>query len=228
MADRVLRRSTRERKASNRYAPAPFSKSSCKGRSAELKWNPNDIFEVNIVEKKDGMIKLHYVGYDNKYDTWVAATKNDPIPVAKLVKRSVPSCDSLVERSSNFKDNFHAAVKRSLTVHRSDNPDIRLSVPCDIDVWDSLDVSSLNLINLELHFGKGWFYRIVNSRGDFAYIIDDTLNIKHHHPKPIKEYSYHGGAYLETFKESASEVIITFTKGCGNGFYLPKFLDSLR
>ena len=210
----------------SRYTPAPFSRS--KARTAEPKWNANDVYEVSIVEKKDGMIKLHYVGYDEKYDTWVPATKNDPIPVVKLVKRIIPSCDSLQERILFFKDNFHMAVKKSLTIHRSDNPDVRLVVPCDTDVWDSLNVSSLNLIDLELHFGKGWFYRIVNNRGDFGYIIVDTLNIKHHHPKPVKEYSYHGGAFLETVKESAPEVIITFTKGCGNSFYLPQFLDSSR
>lgn len=71
-----------------------------------MKWNSNDIFEVDIIERKYGLIKLHYVGYDNKYDTWVPATKNDPIPLVKLVKRTVPSCELLQERLSFFKDNF--------------------------------------------------------------------------------------------------------------------------
>ena len=43
---------------------------------------------------------------------------------------------------------------------------------------------------------KGWWYRIVS---DFARIVDGTFSIKLLRPRPVKEYSYQGDAYLEVY-----------------------------
>ena len=50
---------------------------------------------------------------------------------------------------------------------------------------------------------KGWWYRIVSDKGDFARKVDGTFSIKLLRPRPVKEYLYQGGAYLEVYREGS-------------------------
>ena len=130
------------------------------------------------MDRRPGQIKLHYVDCDDKFDVWVAAGEKDPTPIMKHVGR-VGLSGSLEERWSAVFHDVAVEIKRWLSCHRSCDPSVRLAVRCEKDVGDELVMWSAgrSFKEMEDALGKGWYYKICNAAGDFAYIVESTFKI---------------------------------------------------
>ena len=144
------------------------------------------LYEIEVVDEDSvqEMVKVHYKGYDSKYDEW--KPKNEVVlcpPPQKLVDSSSP---------------FEALVKKKL-VPSNEDPSVRIQLPFDLESWRILlEVSKRDgerehtitqYSDLDDLMGEDWHYRVYNTRGDFAYAMLETIQFHLFHPKPILEYS---------------------------------------
>jgi len=67
------------------------------------KWQRQEIYPVEIVERERGRVKVHYVGYDKAHDEWkdeeeleeIGEEQDTPLPVVKIPKLQVLELYSL-------------------------------------------------------------------------------------------------------------------------------------
>ena len=189
------------------------------------------LYDVEIVERdhKTKRVRIHYVGYDVKFDEWITNNKEDVCPIVKLNKAYVPDEGSLISRKNLLCDTVVTSIKQKLYSHRLNDPDSRVEVECDEDVFSLFSL----LCNKKIERGRtfyhpkqlsdlnqllkiNWHQRIFNENGDYAFIIPDTLRISLNRRIPIKEFSYHGGKYIEVATERRSIMVFTFVRGDGN------------
>ena len=137
----------------------------------------------------------------------------------------MPGEDSYEMRKEAFLQDARLQIKSKLVGHRSNNPEVRLPIKCEEDIRE-LMVNSCKktkysytperLKDLDHLFGKKWHYHIFNALGDFSFIREGTFSIRQFLPKPLKEFTYHGGAYMEIMTGIPPEIVFTFVRGCGN------------
>ena len=102
---------------------------------------------------------------------------------------SQPSTNSLQERLNGFNERIYREIKRKLFSGRKDDPEIRIEIPIDVDVFnESLGSCTLftrqrgkeiytidNNDILDVFFGLNWNERIISEQGDFAYVVPKTI-----------------------------------------------------
>ena len=104
----------------------------------------NKFYEVEIaeVDKENRKMKLHFKGYSHRYDEWrdypdVADPEVNSMnfSVSKFVKLEKPSEESFGERSRKLQSTLSLEIKRRLLSVRRDDPDVRLELPIDEDIF---------------------------------------------------------------------------------------------
>ena len=111
----------------------------CKKPKKDNKFYDVTIQEVDAINKK---VKVHFIGWPEKYDEWQSYDENHEsgnFPVVKLQKRDPPSKDSLLERCREFSSSLYLENKRKLrAADRKEDPEIRIEIPIDEDVFEEL------------------------------------------------------------------------------------------
>ena len=139
------------------------------------------------------------------------AGSQNPIPVSMVIKRVEPFEDTSEIRKEAFLYEARCHIKSKLVGHRSNNPEVIIAMNCEDDILQLFlkscnkkkwHYSPGNLKDLNHLLEKDWYYRIFNDLGDFSCMRKGTFTIHQFLPKPMKEYTYHGGAYMETFTDT--------------------------
>ena len=88
---------------------------------------------VTEVDKKQNRVKIHFVGYSNKYDEWRSCNYEDINNVfQRLEPYTLPSNISLKDRSDVI---YGELYKRRLYSGRRDDPGIRIDVRIDVLIF---------------------------------------------------------------------------------------------
>ena len=103
---------------------------SCKiPRASSKKVDTRKLYSIEIIERKDDRVKVHYVGYSSKYDEWKEKSE---------IKFPGPQCDQVEDEEavvyepfSLYKD-LSLRIKRALSCNRKASPIIKLSMPFDL------------------------------------------------------------------------------------------------
>lgn len=224
-------RPKRETKILNRYSEAFVEP---KVKKPRISWkNDNKLYDVEIVDtnKEEGKIKIHFKGYSDKYDEWRSCVGED-MPIARLERRSVLSRDSLVDRLTSFHESLYREVKRKLYSRHRDDPEVRIDLPIDEDVFEEGMKTIKNTTtkmsrgktiysvrsnrDLDELLGAKWDERIFNQYGDFAYVFHGTVRFWCSKKTRVTEYKLIGGRYVESVIEDGNILIFTFVRGDGN------------
>ena len=133
-------------------------------------------------------MKIHYVGYSNKYDEWRC---RDEIVIRP------PKTTSCAPRPNFFFSTLACAIKKRLTPSR-DDPAIRIQLPFSKEDGDLLLQKGVSCgqqhklqqySDLDAVLGKDWHYRVVNTRGDFSFVVMEIVRFHMYTPRPILEYT---------------------------------------
>ena len=112
-----------------------------KGTRKRTYQDKNKLYDVDIVERDavNKRCKLHYVGYSSNFDVWVNDEDQEySCPVVKLIKKHIPSESTFNDRRTSFLDELICEIQRQLTSHRLVNPEIRVAIKGDMDVFSSI------------------------------------------------------------------------------------------
>ena len=94
-----------------------------------------EIVEVDVANSR---FKLHFVGYPDSDDQWQTFTE-DELPVLRRIKPFEFSRETLEERTEAFKSALYTELKkRLLPTTRKDDPAVRVELPVQRDVYESV------------------------------------------------------------------------------------------
>jgi len=148
----------------------------------------------------------------------------------RLEKAYIPQEISLEDRKNNLYGQLYREVKRKLWSGRRDDPDIRIELNMNPDVFDQglgLVVKACYQRQREVYqitdnhdlddlLGLKWNERILNENGDFAYVINGTVKYWLSKKSSIVEYKCIGAKYIKSEIEDSHMLVFTFVRGDGN------------
>ena len=145
-----------------------------------------EIKEIDTVSKK---LKVHYIGYADKYDEWKDFDESSEFPVVKLEKVEPADNQTVDERAALFSRRLYLEFKHRLQSTRKDDPEVRLKLPMVFDIFrhtfdrlgelaaDSGKHSKLVKTNDDLVpvLGSRWYIRVKNVQGDSEAVVDSSV-----------------------------------------------------
>ena len=185
---------------------------------------------VTDVDKVGKRVKIHYVGYSERYDEWRACESEDNNLFQGMELLSSPSSSSLDDRLELIHGELYREIKKKLYSGRKDDPSTRVEVRIDQDVFNGglalagkaktergkvvYSIDSNQTLNHLL--GLKWDERIFNENGDFAFVIEGTVRFWLARRNPIQEFKVIGGKYIKSEIEDNFYLAFTFVRGDGN------------
>lgn len=192
--------------------------------------NLNKLYDIEVVEEdlENDKVKIHYVGYSSRYDEWKCRSE--------IVIRP-PRSTSHAPNPNFFFSTLACAIKKRLTPTR-DDPAIRIQLPFKKEDGDLLLQKGVqcgrqfkldHYADLSDLLGEDWHYRVVNIRGDFSFVVLETVRFHVYTPKPILEYTtelIHGKLnYTPVYTEQETQLVFSFVRRDGNHHKLKTFLS---
>ena len=89
-----------------------------------------------MIDKQKKKVKIHYEGYSEEADEWRDCQDENMFPFERLEKTYIPGEISLEDRTNVLHGHVYQEIKRKLWSGRRDDPDIRIEVNVDPDVFD--------------------------------------------------------------------------------------------
>lgn len=194
----------------------------------------NALYEVEITEvnKEKKMVRIHFKGYDTRFDEWRPFDNDDGqyFPFVRHEKLTTLTATSLDDRVNRFQDLLYRSVKRALYCGRKDDPDVRLEINVDEDAFNLVlgnIVEGVMARGRMVYFvpsnrclddvlGKKWDERISNVGGDYCFVAEGTVKFWLGKKSPIVEYKRVGGKLVKTEIEDFCLLVFTFVRGTGN------------
>ena len=178
---------------------------------------------------------MHYTGYSSEYDEW--KEKGDIV----FSKPVFPP--TITEEPISPLTELACAIKKKLLPSRSEDPEVRIQLPCDMSSFrlirdrglltsgqaDNGRYSITSYQDLDPVLGEKWYYRISNTVGDFSYVILETLTFHQCKSRPILEYDAQQDTdssfkFVPLFIEQSPSIVFSFVRGDGNQKKLKEFL----
>ena len=95
------------------------------------KQKPNDscdeLFSIEILQREDQRVQIHYIGYDEKYDEWKDETEIECLSKNEAEAESVGAC----YKPLSPYDILRLRIKRAMTCSRKDSPSVKITMPFD-------------------------------------------------------------------------------------------------
>ena len=220
----------RQRNTVTTLEVSPPSLPRCRATSS-LKRNLYDIEIVDEDEESD-RVRIHYVGYSSEYDEW----RNRSEIVVRPPQTVIPPRVDPVNFSFS---NLLCAIKKQLKPSRED-PTIRIQLPfeeedCEFLIQKGTKCKNSNQFKMNSYseldgvLGEDWHYRVVNTRGDFSFIVLETVRFHVYRPKPILEYvpklKDSKLQYIPAYTHQQTQLVFSFVRREGNSCKLVDFLS---
>ena len=198
-----------------------MSRRSCDGQKS-CRWSTNTLFDICIkdtrVTSQRTEVLIHYIGWPNSYDEWRES--------CDIIERQSIASDAV----TLFQTTLRTSIQEKLSLARKCDSKVILRIPIqkqtftaiihvhDLGVKVNRCSRSTKLIkyqpkHLENFLGIGWWYRINNKNGDFAYVKKATTTFWMQERRPLKTFS----TDLEpTYVPRGFIFMLQFVKGKGN------------
>lgn len=167
--------------------------------------------------KKLGL--FHYIGWPATHDEWREICEHISLSYCPQVRGLT------AERLAAFKYNFKYVIKKGLTVSSNDDPLVKLELTVDEDIFEAflhefshrkpkMFVKDNNALNGSLQ--KGWWWRIISSKMDFAYVIQGSLKMHMKNKPAVAEFLKTKNGFEEHHIHGPGTLHIQFVKGQGS------------
>ncbi len=201
------------------------------------------LYDIEVVEEAGPRVKIHYIGYGREHDEWR--------PRGEIVVNK-PAFSSKEEEPYSPLTELACSIKKSLKPSRSEEPEVRIQLPCDLATFTLLkekgtlpgrrrgvsatdDGSSreqytiTHYSDLDELLGEKWHFRVVNPIGDFSYVILETISFHLTMRRPILDYEVtckvDGTLTFDPiYIEQPHAIVFTFVRGDGNKNKLVDFI----
>ena len=192
----------------------------------------NKLYDITIIEELDDKVKVHYVGYPEKFDEWM--DRSD-------VYRKPSSLGGDTELPPSHLSACY--IKQKLLPRKLDDPAVKVYMPYSIEAFQEIAArgKSVGVVRGYEHYtiqdyealadllGEQWYLRIANTNGDFSYVILETGDFHLFQPKPLLDYSAvrdpNGSLKFQpAYIDQGHSLCFSFVHGDGNRHKLEEFL----
>ena len=187
-------------------------------------WSTSRFYELEVLESKyieeNLYLKVHYTEEEWTspiYDDWRLASDVIDIPRAYV--------SFTEELKELFLEQLGVTIKESLHGQRKVDSVVNISIPIQRDLYVALfgeetsgPSTSRRLESVDSWktlLGQNWHRRIINEKGDFAYITPGTISFWMKERKPLQEFSAEG---VSIFKHRGFLFHLKFVRGLGNKY----------
>jgi len=192
----------------------------------------DNLYDVSVVEidARSKRIKVHYVGWDAKYDEWKNCQGSD-FPLVKYERLKLPTPETIYQRSEMFCQTLSLEIKRHLCFGWKDNPEVRIELKIDEDVYLQTfknfgmpvkrasrkgEMRVMNNRALDEYMGMHWDRRLQNKLGDCSFVAAGTVRFWFRRKKPLQDYFEIGRTFLPYEVEQEPVLVFTFVRERGN------------
>ena len=177
-----------------------------KNKSKKLNWKRNvsgtsargNLFPIKVLQKEGSKVKVHYIGYDKKYDEWkdqcdVEMIADEPESIQEQTQNKNPVPEepqSIVYKPYSLYGDLSARIKKAIICSRTASPKVNIVMPFDVLMFNGgmkiagKPVKKIGKVqyygisgytDLSHLLGKNWHIRGLNDRGDYGYVIEETV-----------------------------------------------------
>lgn len=209
-------------------------------RAERVQAGSDKLFPVEVVEKEDKRVKVHYVGFSTEYDEWREESELESVytsetsPEAASLEDAV--CDGCSFEPFSLHNYLKVKIKQSLSCTRKSSPEVRIVVPFDAITFNGglrlLGTQSKKAQGVQHYtikhyhdlnplLGKNWHFRGLNVNADYGYVLLETVDFYLRKCRPLEEYMPSQEQYDESPSTCMSLVDtghhLTFSFVCGYG-----------
>ena len=164
------------------------------------------LYPVEIVDRADdGRVKVHYIGFSDRYDEW--KDNDDIVPNEAAGEQRVP-----VYKPFDLHCELAYQIKVSLDSRNHRDPDVRIDLPFDSVIFNggleergrylhtirNHDVYTIDKYSdLASFLGFNWHIRGLNDRLDFCYVNLDLVQFYLHKRKSIVDFCDKGKSIFD-------------------------------
>ena len=153
------------------------------------------LYPVEIVERNEERVKVHYIGYDSSYDEWKEAGELEVYDGGFQLESYVPF---------SLYTELRYQIKRALNSGSRKDPAVRIELAFDRVLFDGglakhgymkksergHEVYGIkHFSSLAAVLGDKWHIRILNEHSDFCYVNLQTVEFYLHQRPPIMEFN---------------------------------------
>ena len=159
------------------------------------------LYPIEVVARRESQVRIHYIGYDDDYDEWREA--DDLVPLNQDDNRTNTNHTTIIQ-PFNLHFELGVKIKQALVCGKKQSPRVIIDIGFDYLLFQGgLQVAGVTTEmvrgiqrytlkryhDLDHLLGENWHYRGINSRGDYAFIILDTIEYYLSKRRAITEYS---------------------------------------
>lgn len=154
---------------------------------------PNKLYDIEVVEEAGDRVKIHYTGYSDNFDEWIERRDIVYRPPSRQLDLSQSLPFSLLEVLAS-------SIKQKLWPSRVQDPEVKIYLSYSTEELAS-HAKGVGVVRgcqqytidrysaLTPILGEQWYLRIVNNRGDYSFIILETILFHLLRPKPLLDYA---------------------------------------
>ena len=101
------------------------------------------LFPVEVVEKENKCVQVHYVGFSTKYDEWREESELESVYTSETSQEAASSedmvCDGCSFEPFSLHNYLKVKIKQSLSCTRENSHEVRIVVPFDAITLEASD-----------------------------------------------------------------------------------------
>ena len=106
-----------------------------------------ELYPVEIIERNEDCVRVHYIGYKDDYDEWKDVTELESLEEDCEQLELLSDKEQLLESYSLYKD-LSIKIKKSLSCNRRSSPRIKIVMPFDVVMFNGGLKASGNAIKV--------------------------------------------------------------------------------
>ena len=163
------------------------------------------LYPIEVVESAGSKVRIHYIGYDDSTDEWRESTELVQLTSTRTPRVSTNSNTQSMQPIQPFSlyNELRIKIKQALVCGRKQSPSVVINMPFDFLLFTGglQAVGTAKRVvhgnqyyqlqsyhDLDVILGPNWHYRGVNSNGDYAFVVLQSVEYCIHRRQKINEY----------------------------------------
>ena len=205
----------------------------------------SDLFRIRVVEERGSKVKVHYIGYNKRFDEW---KERDELVIldnngscrsgnasvshsgnSSTTRTGIASLPTVWQPFSLYIE-LGNKVKSSLQSSRRESPAVKLDMTFDKLLFEG----GLGRLGMEKRvccgirrytiraysdidslLDKGWHWRGLNEAGDYCYVILDSVEFYLYRKRPLQEFFPSSPSCYSCDRDQGYGLVFTFVRGDG-------------
>lgn len=165
------------------------------------------LYPITVLEEDHSKVKIHYVGYSSAFDEWREQSELECLAEdeadSEVTTSTAEAVATVPYRPYSMYNALRMKIKQALNCGRRASPVINIIMPFDLIQFNG-GLKSVGILSKKVHgtqhyqinhyrdltplLGGNWHYRGLNDRGDYGYVMLNTVDFCLRKARSFVEY----------------------------------------